>query len=82
MLLKETAYARFIEWMQLKKRRKNRRKGNRLFEMENGKIILCDELTKLLINEEEDLNIGSRRYKLTSLSLSFSLTGKPFVKVS
>lgn len=31
------------------------------FEIKNGKIILCDELTKLLVGEEGDLNIVSTR---------------------
>lgn len=31
------------------------------FEIENGKIILCDELTKLLQGGEEDHNIGSTK---------------------
>ncbi|MCI0381578.1 MAG: nuclear transport factor 2 family protein [Chlamydiae bacterium] len=31
------------------------------FKLENGKITLCDELTKLLTGEKEDQDIGSMR---------------------
>ncbi len=31
------------------------------FEVKDGKIILCDELTKILVGEKEDQDLGSRR---------------------
>jgi ketosteroid isomerase-like protein len=33
---------------------------NALFQIKNGKIVLCDELTKITVGTEEDKDLGSR----------------------